>query len=103
MCMQIKGDEGEFAASGEIRVEANKRAGRGGVGCCQSPPFQLHIYEFDFETRCRDSRKSEISCGSFLLFSFRDVQTTMTRSEMRTMESRTYSLVHTYSLKIFGR
>lgn len=68
MCVQIKGDDGEFAASGEIRGEANKRAGRGGVGCCQSPPFQLHIYEFDSETRCRGSEKSEISRGNPFFF-----------------------------------
>jgi len=72
MCMQIKGDESEFAASGEIRVEANKRAGRSEVECCQSPSFQLHIYEFDSETRCRGSQKSEISRGN-LFFSFRDI------------------------------
>jgi len=48
-----RGDE--FVTSGRIWVEANKRAGR--VGCCQSPPLQLHIYEFDSETRCVEVRR----------------------------------------------
>lgn len=67
-----RGDE--FVTSRRIRVEANKRAGR--VGCCQSPPLQLHIYEFDSETRCVEVRRGgkyrKVIFFSFFFF-YRDM------------------------------
>lgn len=79
-CAQIKGDEGEFAASGKIRVEGNKRAAE----CCPSPPLQLHIYEFDAMSRFEEERNIARQSFSLSFLPRRYDSNGITRSEART-------------------